>query len=73
MAEENKSSEYVQVEYLGGGERTVSARDFKNLGVEGQGKVVWDDSNDFVAGLSEEAAARLVETHRTEFRIVQSS
>lgn len=71
MADEKSDKGYVQVEYLGSGTRKILKADFERIGIEDQNVLVWDDSNDFVAGMRPDAAQRLVETHKNEFRIAK--
>lgn len=52
--------------------RTISAADFKSLGVEEQGKVEWNPGNRHVAELSDEAAAKLLEAEPGEWRVLDS-
>lgn len=68
MAEDDVSSEqYAQVRFKGRGDRTLTAADFKRLGVEDQRMVVWDDSNDRLAGVTQAAADALVDQMGNEF------
>lgn len=40
--------------------RTISAADFRSVGVEDQERVSWDETNDFTAEVSDAAAEYLV-------------
>ncbi len=53
--------------------RSISKADFGKLGVEDQGAVKWDESNDFIAEVSDEAARRLLETHPEQFKAATDS
>lgn len=58
------------VRYKGGSDsRSLTAADFKSMGVEGQNKVVFNADNDRTVELSNEAAATLVEQLPREFEL----
>lgn len=51
-------------------ERVISAADFKSLGVEEQGKAVWEPKNRHIVELTDEAADKLLEVEPGEWRIL---
>lgn len=51
-------------------ERIITAADFKSLGVEEQGKAVWEPKNRHTVEISDEAAAKLLEIEPGEWRVL---
>lgn len=56
--------------YTGFGDRVLSKQDFVTAGVEDQGDVVFVDSNDHTAELSDAAASFLIDQHHDAFEMV---
>jgi len=52
--------------------RSITESDWKSLGIEDQGKVVWDKSNKFTAEVSDAAAEWLVQDDPEHMKILDS-